>query len=274
MKIKMICNTMQWETDTTIKYLQYLSDNYHPIEGVDLYLDIALHLGTAHIDWSKYEFTQEEVLLNLYKGTKNLKFKRVYITVVSTDELSGHIDLLHNMFSSYYDGYISITPNGADCHPLYLDIMIDMVKNTNHKYTWISPPPNEMREDKIDKETDIIEVIRIPSTGYCMGYLQFDYISYSIIDLVDFPPFEGYGPQDSFTGFIMTEIYRRFPNLDYGHYYIINNTFKKGITQHIIPSCIKINKIDQRTLAEKDFFDIIGKRTVEVIQKLRDRNEV
>lgn len=273
-KINLNLHFLPWEVDKGLTVLNYIHANYTPCSNLDITCNAILNFSNWQIDWSKLNIDKNKLVIETLESIQKLtKFNRSYLSVLYSDQLNGVIDIYHRLDASYYDGDIGISYNGLECHPEYFNLMLDIIANTNHRYTWISPPPNETR-DKINPINKTIlkkdiQVVRAMPGSYCMGYRQFDYFSRSILELVGWPPFEGYGPLDSFTGFVMTEIYKRFPQLDYGHYYILGNTFKKKSIYEPHPAA-KQNIFKQRQEAEINFFEKINQRIIEVSAKLNE----
>jgi len=153
-----------------------------------------------------------------------------------------------------------------------LNTLLDIVEKTDHELTWISPTPDTERYKTLDL-TNINEgkigIARVLSGGYCMGFGWFDYISTSILNLVGWPDFECYGPYDSYMGFIMTELYRSIPQLDYGHYNLTGDVIKPDCVfpedeEHKARFVVKQNKEEQRKSAEQDFFGQINRRLKDI----------
>jgi hypothetical protein len=276
--MKNICITahiLPWELKKTIRGLQRLSDNYTINPNINLHLHTTLNLTEYHTDWSLNKINQHDIINQLYDFIQNLKFGRKYLTILDTQEPNGHIDTWKHTFAHYYDGYIWACSDVYH-HKDYLNTMLDLIAKTNHQFTWIAPVPDTETHKQLTKsdiDEGIINIIRALPGGYCMGYGWFDYISNSIIDFVGWPHFECYGPIDSFTGFIMSNIYSQIPTLDYGHYYITGNVLK--------PDCveledeefkdnftIKSDKTKQRAEAENDFFGHINRRVEEILHRI------
>lgn len=267
---------LPWELPAVKRGLQRFLDIYNPRPDINIHLHLIVNLSRFHTDWSKSKIYPTEILEETYKFTNTLnKFGRIYITILSTEEPNGHIDTWKHIQSNFYDGYIMYCSD-TYYHKDYLDSLLDIITQTNNFLTWVSPTPDTERY-KILTVNDIdngkITISRAKPGSYCMGFGWFDYISTSIINLIGWPPFECYGPHDSYIGFIMTGLYRALPDLDYGHYYINGDVIKPDCVyeedeEYKKNFIIKQNKESQRAIAEENFFDKINKRAAEIYERI------
>ena len=274
--ISMQYHMLPWELPIVKRSLSRFFNYYIPKPDINIHLRIILNFSDFHTDWAKNEISQQEITHDIYTFVKTLDFPRKYLVILDTDEQNGCTDTEKHLNSDYYDGQLCICPD-VYYHKDYLNVFLDVLSQTNNNLTWISPVPDTER-CKVLSYTDIdnatIGVSRASPGSYCMGFGWLDYISTSIRDLVGWPMFkEGYGPLDSFTGFVMTELYRNIPTLDYGHYYITGNVIKSDYVceedeEYKKYFVIKQNKREQRDRAEKDFFKQINTRINEILERL------
>ena len=127
MNIKIHLHIMPWEIDHALLSINKLKKSIYYIDPSDtIYIDTALNLSSAIIDWEKSSFPKEYFIKKYQLLDNILKEKFIHKPFIfEGTETYGHLNLQKTMISPEIDYYIVMCPD-IDFHEYLLYYLIDL----------------------------------------------------------------------------------------------------------------------------------------------------